>query len=145
MRKQGQVTVMRCRHFAAERGFTIIELIVVIVIIGILSSAGMIGIRRTRAQAFTAVMKADLHSISIAQEGYFQVQSAGGKVDAYAPTMADLGIVLSDGTTVELRGDATGWAARTKHPGAIGRRCALFQGSAAPYAPATNVGQLTCD
>jgi len=145
MRKQGQVTVMRCRHFAGERGFTIIELIVVIVIIGILSSAGMIGIRRTRAQAFAAVMKSDLRSISIAQEGYYQVQSADGKFDAYAPTLADLDIVLSDGTTVELSGDAEGWAARTKHPGAVGRRCALFQGSAVPYAPATNVGQLTCD
>jgi prepilin-type N-terminal cleavage/methylation domain-containing protein len=136
---------MQQRLPTGEGGFTIIELIVVIVIIGILSSAGMVGIRRTRAQAFAAVMKSDLRSISIAQEAYYQVQSANGKVDAYAPTMADLAIVLSNGTTVEIRGDADGWAARTKHPGAVGRRCALFQGSAAPYAPATNVGQMTCD
>ena len=49
-----------------ERGFSIIELIVVVVIIGILSAAGTVGISRARSQGFLAVMKADLRSISIA-------------------------------------------------------------------------------
>ena len=130
---------------ACERGFTIIELIVVVVIIGILSSAGMIGISRTRSQAFRAVMKSDLRSISIAQEAYFQVQSADGKIDTYAGSLADLPITISQGITVELRGDVDGWAARTTHPGAAGHPCAMFQGSAVPYPPAISAGLLTCD
>ncbi len=133
------------RSHARERGFTIIELIVVVVIIGILASSGMIAISRTRSQAFRAVMKADLHSISIAQEAYFQVQSADGKVDMYAGSLADLPITISQGITVELRGDVDGWAARTTHPAAGGHRCALFRGSAVPYPPATSAGLLTCD
>ena len=117
----------------------------VVVIIGILASAGMIGIGRTRSQAFRAVMKSDLRSISIAQEAYFQVQSEGGSVDSYASTMAELNIATSDGITVEIRGDVDGWAARTTHPGATGRRCAVFRGSATRYPPATSEGLLTCD
>ena len=145
MRRQTQVTGTGRRFRVNERGFTLIELIVVIVIIGILGAAGTIGIGRTRTQAYLAVMKADLRSISIAQEAYFQVQSADGNVDSYANTMADLDVVMSDGITVELRGDVDGWAARTTHPGASSRRCALYRGSATPYAPATSEGLLTCD
>lgn len=145
MRRHEQITDTQRRLSAAERGFTIIELIIVVVIIGILSSAGMVGISRARTQGFLAVMKADLRSISIAQEAHYQVQSADGNPDAYAATMAELAIPISAGTTVELRGDASGWAARTLHPGATGRRCALFRGSATPYAPATSEGLLTCD
>ena len=145
MRRQTQVTDTGRRFGVSERGFTIIELIVVIVIIGILGAAGSVGIGRTRAQAYLAVMKADLRSISIAQEAYFQVQSADGNVDSYANVMSDLDIVTSDGISVEVRGDVDGWAARTTHPGAPSRRCALFQGSATPYAPATSEGLLTCD
>jgi len=128
-----------------ERGFSIIELIVVVVIIGILSAAGTVGITRARSQGFLAVMKADLRSISIAQEAYYQVQSADGKIDSYAPTRADLNINVSSGITVEMHGDPDGWSARTQHAGAPGRRCAMFRGSASPYAPATSEGLLTCD
>jgi prepilin-type N-terminal cleavage/methylation domain-containing protein len=145
MRGQTQAKDKQLPMRVGEQGFTLIELIVVIVIIGILGAAGSVGIGRTRAQAYLAVMKADLRSISIAQEAYFQVQSADGKVDSYADAIGDLDVVTSDGVTVELTGDVDGWAARTMHPGAPGRRCSLFRGSATPYAPATSEGLLTCD
>ncbi len=71
MRRQEKITDTQRRLPASERGFTIIELIIVVVIIGILSSAGMVGISRARTQGFLAVMKADLRSISIAQEAHY--------------------------------------------------------------------------
>ena len=145
MRRQTKVTNDQRRFRVIDRGFTLIELIVVIVIIGILGAAGSVGIGRTRAQAYLAVMKADLRSISIAKEAYFQVRSADGNLDTYADLIGDLDIVLSDGISAEVRGDVDGWAARTTHPGAPNRRCALFQGSATPYAPASSEGLLTCD
>jgi hypothetical protein len=63
----------------------------------------------------------------------------------YAGSLADLSITISQGITVELRGDVDGWAARTTHPGTAGHQCSLFQGSAVPYPPATSAGLLTCD
>ena len=53
----------RARQFRAKNGFTLIELIVVITIIGILASAVVLNLAGRTDQAKVARVKADFHSI----------------------------------------------------------------------------------
>ncbi|MFQ5530326.1 MAG: type IV pilin protein, partial [Gemmatimonadota bacterium] len=76
MRKLGQSTGERRFRGIDTTGFTLIELLVVLTIIGVLAAAGTVGMSRSRAQGHVATMRADLRSIAVAQEVYFEDQSA---------------------------------------------------------------------
>ena len=53
-----------------QQGFTLIELMIVCVIIGILATMAIPNMDRMRQNAFSAAMKSDVHSIFIALEDY---------------------------------------------------------------------------
>ena len=53
-----------------DRGFTLVELLVVIVVLGILSGIVLFGVARFRADATLAACKADLATVSIAADAY---------------------------------------------------------------------------
>jgi prepilin-type N-terminal cleavage/methylation domain-containing protein len=120
-------------------GFTLIELMVVVIIIGILASAAIPKFSSTKGKANLANMRSDLRHLTTAQEEYFYDHSA------YAPTVAALGIKLSQDVAIEvLESSATGWSARAQHPMAMPVTCVVYYGSAAPVAPATQAGLVTC-
>ena len=123
-------------------GFTLIELLIVVVIIGILAAIAIPKFGSTKERAYLAKMKGDLRNLATAQEGYLgdnQVYYGGAVPNAlfeYKP---------SSGTTVTISEATTGgWSASTTYTGTT-KTCALFYGSAAPLAPATAEGQITCD
>ena len=68
-------------------GFTIIEILIVMALIGIVSSLAVIGVRHARVRAAETAALASLRTINQAQFAYMQ----GCGNDAYAPTLVSLG------------------------------------------------------
>jgi len=126
---------------ARRAGFTLIELLIVVVIIGILAAIAIPKFEATKVQARLAEMRSDLHNLATAQESYTSDNNmyyAGPVPSAallYNPSVG-ISIAITEGT-------ASGWSARTSST-LTTRTCALFIGNAAPVAPATVEGQITC-
>lgn len=125
------------------RGFTLIELLIVVVIIGILAAIAIPKFSNTKEKAFKASMKSDLRNIATAQEAYiydFATYYSG------AVPGAALNFTPSQGVSITISNvSAGGWAATSTHTGIPGVTCALYVGMAAPVAPATSEGTVTCN
>jgi general secretion pathway protein G len=55
---------------AGDEGFTLVELLIVIVVLGILSGIVVFGVARFRTDAQNAACKADLATVSVAADAY---------------------------------------------------------------------------
>jgi prepilin-type N-terminal cleavage/methylation domain-containing protein len=123
-----------------RRGFTLIEMLVVVTIIGILATIAVLGFGRTRDQGFRAALISDLRSLAVNQEIYYASHGT------YAAALDDLEFRTSDGNTITLvSGDIDGWSAWGTHFRTDPLRCAVFYGDAAPVVPATQERLITCD
>lgn len=121
------------------RGFTLIELLIVVVIIGILASFAIPKFVNTKQKAYVAQMKSDLKNLATAEEAFFYDSTF------YTTSLVALNNFRSStGVTLTI-GEATpmGWSASAVHS-QTSRQCALYQGNAAPVAPATVEGRITC-
>lgn len=135
-------TALVARRAAGRAGFTLIELLIVVVIIGILASIAIPKFGSTKERAYLAKMKSDLRNLATAQESYLGDNQTyyGGAV----PNNPTFGYNPSSGTTVTITEATTGgWSATTAYTGTT-KTCAFFYGSAAPVAPATAEGLITC-
>ncbi|HUO50974.1 MAG TPA: prepilin-type N-terminal cleavage/methylation domain-containing protein [Gemmatimonadaceae bacterium] len=120
-------------------GFTLIELLIVVVIIGILASIAIPKFSNTKREAYIASMRTDLRNLATAQESYFYTN------DVYTTNPASLNFTSSPGVVLSIpEATAGGWSGVTTHPLVGTTKCALFMGKAAPVAPATVEGQVTC-
>jgi prepilin-type N-terminal cleavage/methylation domain-containing protein len=84
-----------------RRGFTLIELPIVVVIIGILASIAIPKFSATREKAFLSSLKTELKNLVSKQEIYHNTAFA------YGNTLAAVGATVSDGVTITIN-EATG-------------------------------------
>ncbi len=125
----------------SQRGFTLVELLIVVVIIGVLSAIAIPKFAATKEKAYVATMKSDLHNLVTAQESYL-----GDNYTYYSGGIPNAALAYrpSTGSTVTITGVAPGgWAASVTFV-ATTRTCAIFYGNIAPLAPATVNGEPKC-
>ena len=118
-------------------GFTVVELIIVVVIIGLLATIAIPRFTSSRDKALVAAMKSDLRNLATHQES--QLADSGSYATSFPPTIwrPSTGVT---GPTIALT--PTGWTARVGHTSTT-RVCAIFVGST-PLAPAVKEGVPTC-
>jgi prepilin-type N-terminal cleavage/methylation domain-containing protein len=121
-------------------GFTLIELLVVVVIVGILAAMAIPKFRATKFKANFAALKSDLKNLSTAEESFFYEHRT------YTTSIDSLKASVSHGVVLTIvTATASGWAATAYHPESYPQMCALFYGTVAPVAPATNEGEIGCN
>ncbi|MBW2147133.1 MAG: prepilin-type N-terminal cleavage/methylation domain-containing protein [Deltaproteobacteria bacterium] len=96
-----------------EKGFTLIELMIVIAIIGILAAIAIPQFAQYRQRAYDADAKSALKNMATAQESYFV------DYNEYTVTRANLGTygwtVSTDITIANLAKNTTSWSATAMH------------------------------
>ena len=102
-----------------RRAFTMIELLIVIIILGVMAAIAIPRFLETRRRAFTAGMVSDLRTIVSAAESYYSQDGT------YANYPVPSG---SNGATITFTGSANAWRATATHPSAPGLVCAVERG-----------------
>ena len=96
----------------SESGFTLIEILVVILIIGILSAIAIPVFLNQRKAANEAAIRSDLRNLAIAVENYFK-----DKPDDLTVEFSDIpDYKPSKQVVIALRGNANTWCAVATHP-----------------------------
>ncbi len=127
------------KNWRNSDGFTLLELLTVVLIIGILASIAIAKFTNTRERSQLAVMQSDLRNVATAQENYFADNAA------YATTLANLSFNVSESVTVAIPvATNSGWRATSSHASVAGRVCELYYGSAGGASTATSEAVVMC-
>ena len=131
-----------------RKGFSLIELLIVVVIIGILAAIAIPKFANTKEKAYLASMKSDLRNMATTQEGYFadnQVYTTGTAKNQNGTTAALNGFVPSAGVQVVAAANGgTGWSATATHT-ATTKSCNIFIGITGPVGNASVDGEPKCN
>ena len=94
-----------------RRGFTFIELLTVMIVIGLLATIGVPRIRSMKERSYQATLRSDLGAVRTAQEAYF------AEHQQYATVVASLELRLSRNVslTLESSDPYRGWKAAARH------------------------------
>lgn len=119
-------------------GFTFVELLVVMALMGVLSSLAVPRFRDYKTRAFIAAMQSDLGNLKVAQEVYWADHQQ------YATDTTNLEMRITANVAISITSqDASGsYTAVATHRNVPGRQCQMAMGrEAAPREP----GAISCD
>ena len=120
-----------------RKGFTIVELLTVMLLIGALSSMAVPRFREYKTRALIATMQSDLGNLKIAQESYWAEHLR------YATDTSSLELRISHNVAISItsRDVSGGYIATATHPNVPGQQCQTAMGrEAAPREP----GMVVC-
>src|SRR5881392_4239723 len=137
-----------------RKGFTLIELVIVVVIIGILAAIAIPKFANTKGKAYLASMKSDLRNLVTAEEAYFadsvkystKVTSKVGGV-ACTPAAGDVSWCPTTGNNlVTLVINGGGWEASMTNNNLTTPlvTCSIFVNEAGPVGAAVSEGAPAC-
>ena len=130
---------MRFTRREDRAGFTLVEMLAVVVIIGILAAIIIPKFGSSKSKATFAAVKSDLHNLATMQEAFFY------DYQRYTTDLDSLKFATSRGVVLTVEeATNTGWSAKAYHPDSWPHICAIFFGSAAALPPATSSGELDC-
>ncbi|HEX6537202.1 MAG TPA: prepilin-type N-terminal cleavage/methylation domain-containing protein [Gemmatimonadaceae bacterium] len=122
----------------ARPGFSLLELFLALVVIGILVGLAIPRFRAYERKVYIAAMVDELRDLAVREESYRR------GVGAYTSDVSVLGFVASPGVTVTVvRADSAGWSARAIH-GQSAATCAISYGTAPVLPPATVKNFVGC-
>ncbi len=121
----------------ARGGFTLVELLIVMVIIGLLATIAIPKFAGSKEKALLTTMKADLRNLATQQETYAIENFT--YTTSFPPTLYTVSTGVT-GPTITLTVD--GWSASVGHT-ATTKTCAIFIGTS-PLAPAVDEGVPRC-
>lgn len=129
-------------------GFTMIELLIVVVVLAVLAALAIPTLSRARDRGYYAAMRADLKHLQNQQEIYYHGGSlaykTAGTVD-WTATDDDLDYITSEGVTIALGDHTGGWAATATHAALPDEQCNVYMGqSGATIGEATVPGVISC-
>lgn len=123
-----------------DRGFSILEMLAVMVVLGILAVIALAKYTSIRDKGYLTTLKADLKNVAIHQEIYYYDQ---GNFN-YSNDLTALQFFTSPGVTIAIpEATNTGWSGRATHVASTWS-CALFIGDAEDLEPATEPGVIDC-
>ncbi|MDC0160324.1 prepilin-type N-terminal cleavage/methylation domain-containing protein [Gemmatimonadales bacterium] len=110
-----------------SKGFTVVELLIVAVIIAILAAIVIPKFSAIRERAHFAAMKTDLKNLASQQQIYYADHYS------YSTDIEDLAYTNSDGVTVRIIVSSSGWSASATHSDlGMNEGCAIFGGADLP-------------
>ena len=132
-----------------RKGFTLIELVIVVVIIGILAAIAIPKFANTKEKAVLASMKSDLRNLVTAQEGFFSDEQTYATGYAAAQSATEVAFVPSVNNVITIANvTAAGWSATITNATLKGtiKTCGIYAGTAAGYptADVTAEGAPAC-
>jgi prepilin-type N-terminal cleavage/methylation domain-containing protein len=102
-------------HTKDERGFTLIELMIVIAIIGILAAIAIPQFSAYRTRSYNSAANADIRNAATAQEAYF-VDAQSYATQASSLTGSSYGLYTSENVTISVEGGgASGYTMTSLH------------------------------
>ncbi|HEX6589361.1 MAG TPA: prepilin-type N-terminal cleavage/methylation domain-containing protein [Longimicrobiales bacterium] len=125
-----------------REGFTLVELMIVVVVIGILASIAIVGYQSVRRRAAVSSMQSDLRNLVVKQEMYHTEQHSYSLDPAALQQSETPGVNLTINNATN-----SGWGAVVTHDAYPGLECGIFIGTAtaADAGPATIAEQVACN